>query len=241
MTRQIKLFAFMCVVLFVCLSQAHADFSRPRLDALSESFWQWRATEQPFTNDDIPRIERVSGFSVDWSPAAAKRYQEQIADFERQWRTLDMGGASVADQVDYRLLGSAIARVYWEIYVVPDWRRNPGFYLDQSLGSVYAVLLPPPPISTARQLQILDRMERIPTTLSAARENLNDMRGPYVRVTLDSLKNIEVALQTFRAALLPELAINNRQRFEKATTTAQAALVEYRDWLKSKAPGLPEK
>ncbi|HWW23353.1 MAG TPA: DUF885 family protein [Edaphobacter sp.] len=241
MTRQMKLFALGCAVLIVCLAQAHADFSRPQLDALSESFWQWRATEQPFTNDDIPRIERASGFRVDWSPAAAKRYQEQIVDFERQWRALDMSGASVADQVDYRLLGSAIARVYWELDVVPDWRRNPGFYLDQSLGSVYAALLPPPPISADRQVQILNRMERIPATLSAARENLNDMRGPYVRVTLDSLKNIEAALQVFKTALAPELANSNRQRFEKATTNAQTALVDYREWLKSKAPGLPEK
>ncbi len=237
MIRQIKLFAFVCAVLFVCLSQAHAAFNRSRLDALSESFWQWRATEQPFTNDDIPRIERVSGFKVDWSPAAVKRYQEQIVDFERQWRALDMGSASVAEQVDYRLLGSAIARVYWELYGVPDWRRNPGFYVDQSLGSVYAVLLPPPPIKADRQLQIIDRMERIPATSKRA----NDMRGPYVRVTLDSLRNIEVALQEFRTALLHELSNANRQRFEKATTNAQAALVDYREWLKSKAPGLPEK
>src|SRR5579871_7034927 len=101
MARTAKLSALLCAVLLACLQPAHAAFDRSKLDALSESFWQWRATEQPFTNDDIPRIERVSGFSVDWSPAAAKRYQEQIADFERQWRTLDMGGASVADQVDY--------------------------------------------------------------------------------------------------------------------------------------------
>jgi uncharacterized protein (DUF885 family) len=236
-----KLCAFACTLLIACFSQAQAAFSHPQLDTLSESFWQWRATEQPFTNDDIPRIERAPGFKVDWSPAAAKRYRGQIVDFERQWRAMDIRGASVADQVDYRLLGSAIARVYWELDVVPDWRRNPGFYVDQSLGSVYAALLPPPPIQADRQLQILDRMERIPATLAAGRENLDDMRGPYVRVTLDSLRDIEASLQGFETALLPELTISNRQRFEKAVATAQAALVDYRKWLKSKAPGLPEK
>src|SRR6202789_2910033 len=211
MTRQMKLCAFTCTLLIACFSQAYAAFSRPQLDAFSESFCQWRATEQPFSNDDIPRIERPAGFKVDWSPAAGKRYRRQIADFERQWRALDMSGASVADQVDYRLLGSAIARVYWELDVVPDWRRNPSFYVDQSLGSVYAFLLPPPPIQADRQLQILDRMERIPATLAAGRENLDDMRGPYVRVTLDSLRDIEGRLQRFEMALLPELTISNRQ------------------------------
>src|SRR5216683_2923483 len=198
MARQTKLSALVCTILLSCLPHAHATFSRPQLDTLSNSFWQWRATEQPFTNDDIPRIERAPNFVVDWSPAAVSRYKNQIADFEKQWRALDIAGASVADQIDYRLLGSAIARVYWELDVVPGWRQNPGFYVDQSLGSVYAALLPPPPIQADRQQQILDRMERIPTTLDAARENLTDMRGPYMRITLASLTNIEARRQTAR-------------------------------------------
>jgi uncharacterized protein (DUF885 family) len=241
MLRHSRLSALVCTIVFLCPLQAHAGFSRPQLDALSDSFWQWRATEQPFTDDDIPRIERAPAFVVDWSPAAAKRYQAQIAGFEKQWRALDMTGASVPDQIDYRLLGSAIARVYWELDVVPDWCRNPGFYVEQSLGSVYTLLLPPPPFQPERQQQILDRLERIPATLISAKENLNDMRAPYMRVTLDSLQNIEARLQKFKLSLAPELSPGNRPRFETAVGNAQSALVSYREWLQRKAPGLPEK
>ena len=228
-------------MLLVCQLQAFAAFSRLQLDALSESFWQWRATEQPFTNDDIPRIERASNFAVDWSPAAEVRYHAQIVEFEKNWRALDISGASVADQIDYRLLGSAIARVYWELDIVPMWRENPDFYLQQSLGSVYAVVLPPPSIQADRQQQILSRLERMPATLDAARQNLTDMRGPYMRVTLDSLNNIETRMRAFQEALLPELAPDNRDRFAKDATAATAALISYREWLQSKAAGLSEK
>jgi hypothetical protein len=227
-------------LLLPCLN-AHAAFQRSRLDDLSESFWTWRATEQPFTNDDIPRIERVSGFKVDWSPAAVKRYHSKIAEFETQWRSLDISGASVSDQIDYRLLGSAIARVTWELGVVPMWRENPDFYVQQSLGSVYAVILPPPPIKADRQKEVLARLERIPATLSAARENLTDMRGPYVRVSLRTLERIEGRLQRFKESMQPELADENKTRFDKDVTEAQVALVSYREWLKSKNNGLPEK
>ena len=219
---------------------AHAISSRAQLDALSEAFWQWRATEQPFTDDDIPRIERPATFVVDWSPAAARRYQAQIADFERQFRALDLSSAPVPDQVDYRLLGSAMARVRWELEVAPDWRQNPFFYVEQTLGSVYVLLLPPPPISAPRQDEVLARMERVPATLIAARENLNDMRGPYVRTTLADLDGIEDHLQQFQTALLPQLAESNRSRFQKDLATVQTAIVSYRDWVKSKQPGLPE-
>ena len=93
MARTAKLSAFLCAVLLVCLQPAHAAFDRSQLDALSASFWQWRATEQPFTNDDIPRIERASDFVVDWSPSAVKQYHTRIADFEKQWRAIDITGA----------------------------------------------------------------------------------------------------------------------------------------------------
>lgn len=241
MLRYARFSALVCAAVFVLTSQGFAAFSRPKLDALSESFWQWRATEQPFTNDDIPRIERAPGFSVDWSADAVKRYHAEIAGFEAKWRALDMTGGSVADLVDYRLLGSAIARVDWELDVVPDWRENPEFYVQQSLGSVYALILPPPPINAARQAEILSRLERMPATLGFARENLTDMRGPYVRVTLSTLTNIEEPLGRFKAGLLPGLDAGNKARFAQDVTAAQTALVSYREWLKGKAAGLPEK
>jgi hypothetical protein len=224
------------------LQCAHAaPFERTKLNALSESFWTWRATEQPFTNDDIPRIERAADFKVDWSPEAVKRYHVKITDFEKQWRALDIKEVSISDEIDYRLLGSAIARVYWELDVMPMWRENPDFYVQQSLGSVYAVILPPPLIQPDRQKDLLSRLERIPDTLKDARANLTEMRAPYVRVTLRTLDGIEGRLQRFKEAMQPELTKGNRTRFDKDVTSAQEALISYRTWLQGRLQGLPEK
>jgi hypothetical protein len=73
----------------------------------------------------------------------------------------------VHDQVNYRLLASAIARVRWELTIEQAWRRNPAFYVDQTLGSVFVLLLPPPPFSDARQRQIVARVKQIPATVRA--------------------------------------------------------------------------
>ncbi len=242
MTRHSKLLIRACVVLLACQLQAFAAFSRPQLDALSESFWQWRATEQPFTNDDIPRIERAPGFTVGWSPVDVKKYHAQIAGFEKQWRALDMSGASVADQIDYRLLGSAIARITWELDVMPMWKENPFFYVDQSLGSVFAALLPKPPITSAREEIILSRLEHMPAVLEAGKANLTDVRAPYVRVTLSQMNMIEARMQRFHDGLLPVLSEANKPRFEKAEAAAVKALVDYRAWVGSlPVSKLPEK
>ena len=51
-------------LLFVSCSFARVD----SVDELSDSFWQWRAQEQPFSADDIPRIERPANLVIDWAP-----------------------------------------------------------------------------------------------------------------------------------------------------------------------------
>jgi len=204
------------------------------ISQLSTSFWQWRAQEQPFTDDDIPRIERPDGFVVDWSSATVKRRIEQLSDFERRWRGMTPGEhAAVHDQVDYRLLGSAIARVRWELSVEQTWRRNPEFYVDQTLGSVYVLLLPPAPFSAERQAEIVGRIERIPATLKAARENLDDVRQPFAELAIAALDRIGERLTTAEVALAPQLTLATNQAIRKATPAAIAALVEYRGWLQA--------
>ncbi len=128
---------------------------------LSDSFWQWRAQEQPFSDDDIPRIERPAGLVVDWSPQTITQRLQQLDGFEQRWKALAPSAQTpIHDQVDYRLLGSAVARVRWELSIEQSWKRNPQFYVDQTLGSVFILLLPPPPFSESRQQEIVAALSR---------------------------------------------------------------------------------
>jgi uncharacterized protein (DUF885 family) len=207
------------------------------LAALSDSFWQWRAQEQPFTNDDIPRIDRPAGFRVDWSAGTVAQRMKQLENFESQWKALaPPPTAPVHDQVDYRLLGSAIARVRWELAIEQTWKRDPYFYVDQTLGSVYVLLLPPPPFSAARQREIVARMEQIPATLRSARENLTDIRQPFAQLAVDALDNLGERVQQMETALAPELTAANNAALKKTTPAALQALTEYRAWLQEKLP-----
>ena len=84
------------------------------LDALANDFWQWRARYQPFSQDDITRIERPAGIRS-WSAGSIDKQKSALADFARRLREIDATRWSVARQVDYRLVGSAISRVRWEL------------------------------------------------------------------------------------------------------------------------------
>jgi uncharacterized protein (DUF885 family) len=202
---------------------------------LSDTFWQWRAQEQPFTGDDIPRIERPAGLVVDWSPPTIEKRLQQLDVFEQRWKNLAPPAQTpVHDQVDYRLLGSAVSRVRWELSIEQGWKRNPQFYVDQTLGSVVILLLQPPPFSELRQQEIVARIKQIPVTLQAAHANLTDMRQPFVQLGIDALDQVSERLQRMQSALSPQLTTANDQALQQATTAAATALTQYRAWLTTK-------
>jgi uncharacterized protein (DUF885 family) len=204
---------------------------------LSDSFWQWRAVEQPFSDDDIPRIERPAGLVVDWSPQTIRQRLQQLEAFEQRWKALAPSAQTpIHDQVDYRLLGSAVARVRWELSIELSWKRNPEFYVDQTLGSVFLLLLQPPPFSEARQAEIVARVKQIPTTLQAAQANLSDMRQPFVQLAIDSLDQVADRLQRTGKALAPNFTAANNQTLQEAIPGAVTALTQYRAWLTAKLP-----
>ena len=220
-------------LLFVSCSFARAD----SVDELSDSFWQWRAREEPFSADDIPRIERPANLVIDWSPQTIARRLLELDRFEQRWKALAPPAQTpVHDQVDYRLLGSAVARVRWELAIEQGWKRDPQFYVDQTLGSVFQLLLQPPPFSESRQQEIVTRIRQIPTTLQAAQQNLTDLRQPFARLAIDSLDQVSERSLRTQKALAPYFSAANNEALQQAMPAAITALTQYRAWLTTKLP-----
>jgi uncharacterized protein (DUF885 family) len=220
-------------LLFVSSFVAHAD----SVDELNDSFWQWRAQEQPFSADDIPRIERPANLVIDWSPQTIAQRLTELDRFEQRWKALvPPAQTAVHDQVDYRLLGSAVARVRWELAIEQGWKRDPQFYVDQTLGSVFQLLLQPPPFSESRQQEIVTRIRQIPTTLQAAQQNLTDLRQPFARLAIDSLDQVSERSLRTQKALAPYFSAANNEALQQAMPAAITALTQYRTWLTTKLP-----
>ena len=229
-------FAFTwCLRLLLCLPLFCLLATADTLADLSNDFWAWRASEQPFSEDDIPRVERPSSFAVDWSAATVAKRKTELAQFQTRWKALNpSGGTAIPVRVDYRLLGSALARVHWELDTLQSWKRNPMFYVDQTLGAVYALLLQPPPFQEERQKQIISRTASFARTLAAARENLTDMRKPFAKLAIDSLNDMERRTSTTLNSLWPYMTADNAAALDRASGPAVKALNDYRSWLGTK-------
>jgi Bacterial protein of unknown function (DUF885) len=217
----------------ISFAQAQAD----SLDRLPSDFWTWRAQYRPFTFDDVPRMEHATGVR-DWSAASIAKQRADLAEFERRWKALRTNGWPVGQMVDYRLMGSALARVRWELDVNPRWQRDPAFYVEQTVGALQEELMPPAPFSDARSREIVARTENIPAILEQGKLNLNAM-APFAQLTIEMLSGIDARLTRVERGVSPLLTgADRRARFSTAISNASKALIDYREWLKQKLPGM---
>src|SRR5512132_2299926 len=102
-----------CVAI-LCGLRASAPAQTEALHKLADDFWAWRAKYAPFTGDDVNRIERPGGMR-DWSRASIERRRKDLAGFEARWKNLNPAQWPFPKQVDYKLIGSALSRVRWEL------------------------------------------------------------------------------------------------------------------------------
>jgi len=215
-----------------------ATLSADPLDDLARDFWAWRAIHQPITGDDIPRIDRPVDWVPDWSPQSIAQQRDDLAVFEKRWKEIDAGRWAIPRQVDYRLIGSALSRVGWELYVVRSWQRDPSFYIEQTVGAVLDRLLQPPPIDPVRSGEILRRMAAIPQIIDHAKANLDRTSRPFAELAIASLKDIRPRLAKAAAAIKPLLDPPAAAQFDAATDKAAAALDSFSQWLTERLPSM---
>jgi uncharacterized protein (DUF885 family) len=214
------------------------------LEQFAAEFWNWRARYQPFSTDDIPRREHPTG-ERDWSAASIAKQRARLEEFEAQWKKLDRAGWTVSEKVDDRLMGSALARVRWELDLNRRWERDPTFYLDQTLTALLESLVQPPPFNATRSREIVTRMQDIPKILSDAEANLHAVH-PFAQLAISSLAQIRPELQEVGREVGPMLhqdashAGDLSAEFQSATEKAIVALEAYRAWLLEHSQSMPE-
>jgi uncharacterized protein (DUF885 family) len=246
--RRLPLLCFIALAFCCLLNEPLLAEEKPSvpgsLETLASDFWQWRARYQPYSADDIPRIERPAG-PRDWSAASIAKQIAALKDFEARWKQIDVKAWSVPQQVDYRLMGSALARVRWELEINPRWQRDPSFYLDQTLTALLEALVEPPPFNTARSREIVERMQEIPKIIEDGKSNLHAVR-PFAALAILDLQQIRPELERVEREVSPLLhdstSGNDRlaAEFKAVTDKAILALESYRTWLQAQLPTMSD-
>jgi hypothetical protein len=209
------------------------------LDKLATDFWTWRAQWQPFNSDDIPRIERPAGLKQSWSAESIAHQHADLSAFDARWKKLDASKWRVPLQVDYRLIGSALARVHWELDLNRRWQDDSTFYVDQAMTPVVEAILPPPPFDKTRTSDLITRMQNIPSIVEEAEANLQHPAAPFAKLAIASLSDIRGQLWLIAHDVGPQLTGNDAQELSPAVERAASSLESFRDWLQKRLPTMP--
>ena len=212
-----------------------------QLQQLADGFWAWRAANQPVSSDDIPRIERPPDWVPDWSQKALARRRRELAHFARRHQEIDARSWPAPQQVDYRLIGSAIARAHWELNVTCGQERNPGFYVDQTLGLLFLSLLKPPPFTEARSRAIIQALQSFSGTVRNAGENLaGNAIKPFALAAIEKLVDVRARLTKVANELGPMLSGVSAAELKESTSDAISALESLHDWLNTNLDQMKE-
>jgi len=222
----------------VPLASAFGQTNPQPLEKLADDFWNWRAKYAPFTEDDVNRIERPNG-TRDWSRSAIDSHRKQLTEFEARWKKIDVSRWPIPNQVDYRLMGSALARVHWELDINPRWKRDPNFYIEQTVTPIVEALTVPAPYDEARSREILTRIENIPAILRQGEANLEKSPAPFATVAIQALDGLRERLHKMAGALRSSTTLKE-QELSGAVDRAANALEHFRAWLQERLPSLPK-
>lgn len=222
-----------------CREMTSTDNSfQVQLNALAEEFWRWRASQQPRSHDDIPRIERPQEWIPQWSAADLVRYRAEIANFEEKLAEIAAKkvDASIDDLIDLELLKSACARVHWELDYLQMPRRFPRFYIDQTIGAVFDYLLEPTITSSAIG-NVRRLLKNFASILADAKANLaNHAYREFAEVSISDLASIEQQLPEMARELLHVVPTAEHITFQNEISEATQQLVAYREWLQNNLP-----
>jgi uncharacterized protein (DUF885 family) len=239
-------FTFLFIPLTVLLALPRNIQCQPQTDKqnseslqkLAADFWTWRAKYAPFTEDDVNRMERPSG-TRDWSLAAIDNRRKELEGFEARWKKIDSSKWPIPQQVDYKLIGSALGRVHWELEINPRWKRDPNFYIEQTLTPVVEALTVPGPYNEQRSREILTRIENIPSILQQGEENLAKPPAPFANAAIQALQNIRPRLRQMATALQPSTTLK-AEELNSAADRAADALEKFQHWLQKRLLSLPQ-
>lgn len=212
-----------------------------QLTELARDFWEWRARYQPVSSDDLARLERPADWTPDWSLASVEQQRAQLAAFELRWKQIDPSPWPIPQQVDYRLLGSALARVHWELDVTRGWERNPKFYVDQSLVALFEELLRNAPFDQQRSTAVIRLLQSFPQTLTDGKANLEKTAvKPFALAALATSTGIRARLTAVTRELKPLLAAESAAELDAAAETAITAMESFHDWMEQRLPAMSE-
>jgi len=131
------------------------------------------------THDDL--LEDVSRHGIDSEAHALSGYLRRLDEVNRDALT-------GIERLEHRMLTAHLQARMFELEAVRTWERNPQFYSDLLATSLAGQTLFTHAPAAERARRVLSKLRQTPRLIQAARDNIKDPAGIFVKVGIESMR-----------------------------------------------------
>jgi uncharacterized protein (DUF885 family) len=131
------------------------------------------------THDDL--LEDLSRHGVESHTRALSGYLRRLEE-------INVAGLTDVERLDHRMIGSNLRARMLELEEIRTWEKNPQYYSDILASSLAGQTLFNHAPAEERARRVLSKLRQTPRLIQAARDNITDPPGIFVKVGLETMR-----------------------------------------------------
>jgi uncharacterized protein (DUF885 family) len=149
-----------------------------------------------YLHETLPSHAGLDGVHVhddlleDLSRPAVDTHVRALAGFGRRLHQIDPTLLSPVEQVEHPIVAANIEARMYELEVLRSWDRNPQVYSDVIGTSLAGQALFAYAPEAERARRVVSKLRQVPRLVQAARDNIKDCPGIYVKVGLETWRGV---------------------------------------------------
>lgn len=124
----------------------------------------------------------------DYSRPAIEEQVRSLSRFARRLADINEASLAGAERVEHPMIASNLQARLFELDEVRTWERNPQFYADVLSTSLAGQALFTYAPAEERARRLLSKLRQAPRLIQAARDNVKDPPGIYVKIGLETMR-----------------------------------------------------
>ena len=158
-------------------SEPFPHFVDDYLAYLHEALPSYAGLDGVHAHDDL--LEDLSRQAID-------AHVRTLSGFGRRLHQIDPSVLPRVEQVDHPIVAASIEARMYELEVVRSWERNPQIYAEIIGSSLAGQALFAYAPEAERARRVVSKLRQVPRVVQAARDNIKDCPGIFVKVGLES-------------------------------------------------------
>jgi uncharacterized protein (DUF885 family) len=206
-------------------SEPFPHFVDDYLAYLHEALPSYAGLDGVHAHDDL--LEDLSRQAID-------AHVRTLSGFGRRLHQIDPSLLTRVEQVDHPIVAAGIEARMYELEVIRSWERNPQIYAEIIGSSLAGQALFAYAPEAERARRVVSKLRQVPRLVQAARDNIKDCPGIFVKVGLESwrgtLRFIEADLPRAFSGLDDPHILGD---LADTSTEAATAIKSYLDYLET--------